>query len=353
MHDFVRRIEHLLTEHDCVIVPGLGGFVQNETEAHFDCKDQLFYPPSKQIGFNARLHFNDGLLAQSYQQDYDIDFEEAMDRIKDRVQELKGYLSQGKYLTLGRIGYMHRSEEGQIVFRPGKNNPFVPSAYGLRPLYCNVIAQKTAPERTHDLGRWLVAVAACLLLMLLLNPVQHRLNNKNPVLQEASVLSACSLLNEPAANIPVKDSTTPVGSVTKLTEAGEVVEDVEIAETAKVAETAGLAQVAGLAETAGLAQVADAVGVAEVSKVSEPAEVFPSPFTPKYCIVVASFTNEADAQRWLEQKQLKKEYPQAGLVSKEGRTRVYVLGFDQREAALSYLAKFRAGNQKYAKSWVL
>ena len=65
MHDFVRRIEHLLTEHDCVIVPGLGGFVQNETEAHFDYKDQLFYPPSKQIGFNARLHFNEGLLAES------------------------------------------------------------------------------------------------------------------------------------------------------------------------------------------------------------------------------------------------------------------------------------------------
>jgi len=347
MHDFIQRIEHLLTEHDCVIVPGLGGFVQNETEAHFDSQDQLFYPPSKQIGFNARLHFNDGLLAQSYQQDYDIGFEEARDRIRDRVQELQGYLSQGKYLTLGRIGYMHRNQEGQIVFRSGKNNPFVPSAYGLRPLHCKLTAQKTAPERTHDLGRWLVAVAACLLLMLLLNPVQHRLNNKNPVLQEASVLSACSLLNEPAANIPVEDSTTPASSVAKLTEAGEIAETGEIVEYVEIAETAKVA------ETAGLAEVADAVGVAEVSKASEPAKVFPSPFTPKYCIVVASFTNETDAQRWLEQKQLKKEYPQAGMVTREGRTRVYVLGFDQREVALSYLAKFRAGNQKYAKSWVL
>ncbi|NLB03248.1 MAG: SPOR domain-containing protein, partial [Bacteroidales bacterium] len=85
----------------------------------------------------------------------------------------------------------------------------------------------------------------------------------------------------------------------------------------------------------------------------DPADEISPQDSPKYCIVVASFTNEAEAQRWLEHKQLKKKFPQAGLASKEGRTRVYVLGFEQREAALSYLADFRASDQKYAKSWVL
>ncbi len=347
MHDFIRRIEHLLPEHDCIIVPGLGGFVQNEIEAYFDHKNQFFYPASKQIGFNARLHFNDGLLAQSYQQDYGISFEEAMDRIKDRVQELQGYLSQGKYLTLGQIGYMHRNEEGRIVFRPYTNNPFDPSAYGLRPLRCQASVHKALPEKEHDFGRWLVAVAACLLLMLLLNPVQYRLNDRNLNLQEASVISACSLYNEPAAEtanaVPANAETANVAPANESTSSPAI--------TSANAPELASANTATATNTATAAN--SAVSTNSAATASGPtAEILPQA-TPRYCIVVASFTNEADAQRWLDQKQLKKKFPQAGLASKEGRTRVYVLGFEQREAALNYLADFRASDQKYAKSWVL
>ena len=354
MHDFVRRIEHLLTEHDCVIVPGLGGFVQNETEAYYDPEDQLFYPPSKQIGFNARLHFNDGLLAQSYQQDYGISFEEARDRIKARVEELQGYLSQGKYLTLGQIGQMHRNEEGRILFKPFSHNPFDPPAYGLRPLRCAAPAHKASPDKEHDFSRWLVAVAACLLLMLLLNPVQYRLNDRSLNLQEASVLSACSLYNEPAVEISAKPSTSSTTSTTPSIEStpSVAITSANAPELAS-ANTISTKAVSSPETPASSTSSITAASANSVTKASDPADEISPQDSPKYCIVVASFTNEADAQRWLEHKQLKKKFPQAGLASKEGRTRVYVLGFEQREAALSYLADFRASDQKYAKSWVL
>lgn len=323
MHDFVRRIEHLLSEHDCVIVPGLGGFVQNESQAGYDDKNQVYYPASKQVGFNVRLHFNDGLLAQSYQQDHRISFEEANALIADRVQELQGYLSRGKHLTLGQIGYMHRNEEGRLVFRPCTYHSFDPAVYGLRPLHCSRIVQKEIPTGEHNFARWLVAVAACLLLMLILNPLEYRTYDKNLSLQEAAILSAGSLQHRPVEEFSAK--------------------------TALISEPNARAESEISASTASPVVAASNPAVT----VAEQQEHLSAQNPPKYCIVVASFTNEADAQRWLEQKQLRKQFPQAGLTSKEGRTRVYVLGFDQRAAALSYLADFRAGNPAYAKSWVL
>ncbi|MDD4431873.1 MAG: SPOR domain-containing protein, partial [Bacteroidales bacterium] len=222
-------------------------------------------------------------------------------------------------------------------------------------------------------------VAACLLLMLLLNPVQYRLNDRTLILQEASVMSACSLYNEPAADIPVKAASTPIVESTPLAVIAAVNTSEQISASTTTTKPASSPETPApttspgtLASTSTPARAINSAAVVNSAAVKNSAAVensaaFANPVatasgqteelssrgTPKYCIVVASFTNEADAQRWLEQKQLKKEFPQAGLASKEGRTRVYVLGFDQRQAALNYLADFRASDQKYAKSWVL
>lgn len=61
-----RHIEILLLENDCVIVPGLGGFVAHHAEASYDENDALFLPPYRTLGFNPVLQMNDSLLVQSY-----------------------------------------------------------------------------------------------------------------------------------------------------------------------------------------------------------------------------------------------------------------------------------------------
>ena len=53
MLELVRHIEYLLTEHDCVLVPGLGGFVLQYVPARFSEGRKSIQPPGKQITFNS------------------------------------------------------------------------------------------------------------------------------------------------------------------------------------------------------------------------------------------------------------------------------------------------------------
>jgi hypothetical protein len=60
--DITAFIRELLFSHDCVIVPGFGGFIGNYNPARIDKSTSTFYPPVKQISFNRNLNHNDGLL---------------------------------------------------------------------------------------------------------------------------------------------------------------------------------------------------------------------------------------------------------------------------------------------------
>ena len=83
-----RHIEILLLENDCVIVPGLGGFVAHHLTAKYDETECLFLPPYRTLGFNPQLKVNDSLLAQSFVEAYDIAFPEAMRQIEEEVEAI-------------------------------------------------------------------------------------------------------------------------------------------------------------------------------------------------------------------------------------------------------------------------
>ena len=89
MIELSRHIESLLLAHDCVIVPGLGGFVAHYVPARRIAEEQLFLPPSRSVGFNQQLTINDGLLVQSYMQAYDTNYPETLKIIDDGVNRLK------------------------------------------------------------------------------------------------------------------------------------------------------------------------------------------------------------------------------------------------------------------------
>ena len=78
MQKMIEHIEQLLLRNDCVIVPGLGGFVANRTAAEVT---GAFVVPSRRIMlFNVLLTYNDGLLAQEYMRCDRLTFQQAIDR---------------------------------------------------------------------------------------------------------------------------------------------------------------------------------------------------------------------------------------------------------------------------------
>ncbi len=60
MNELSRHIEVLLLEHDCVIIPQLGGFVAQYVSSHRVTAEQTIYPPFRTVGINAQLTLNDG-----------------------------------------------------------------------------------------------------------------------------------------------------------------------------------------------------------------------------------------------------------------------------------------------------
>ena len=52
MIELDRHIEILLLSNDCVIVPGLGGFMTHHVDARYDADDQMFLPPLRTLGFS-------------------------------------------------------------------------------------------------------------------------------------------------------------------------------------------------------------------------------------------------------------------------------------------------------------
>ena len=126
-----RHIEILLLTHDCVIIPGFGGFIAHHVDAHYDEDDRLWLPPYRTLGFNPQLTLNDSLLVQSYVEAYDMSYPDALRQIESEVEELKGVLhTEGAYEMNG-VGTLSINIDGNIEFEPCEAGILSPDVYGL------------------------------------------------------------------------------------------------------------------------------------------------------------------------------------------------------------------------------
>ena len=119
-------IEKLLLKHDCVIMPGLGGFVTHYEPPYRDEESGLFYPPTRTIGFNARLKINDGLLVQAYMQAFDTNYPEANRMVEREIERVKELLhSQGAFDFLC-FRPLCCSRQGYTTYRNGRSRTYEP-----------------------------------------------------------------------------------------------------------------------------------------------------------------------------------------------------------------------------------
>ena len=126
-----RHIEILLLSHDCVIIPGFGGFIAHHVDARYDEDDRLWLPPYRTLGFNLQLTLNDSLLVQSYVEAYDMSYPDALRQIESEVEELKGVLSSEGAYEMDGVGTLHVNFEGNIEFEPCEAGILSPEVYGL------------------------------------------------------------------------------------------------------------------------------------------------------------------------------------------------------------------------------
>lgn len=144
MKTLSKQISSLLFEHDCVIVPGLGGFITNYKPATIHPQHHTFYPPSKQVSFNTALTGNDGILISALAQTLGVDFSEAKKIIDQKVHSVRVSLLKGQKVEFDEIGYLVANRENHIEFHSYNKVNYLGEAYGLTRFDFNPV------NRTND-----------------------------------------------------------------------------------------------------------------------------------------------------------------------------------------------------------
>lgn len=113
--NLVLHIRYLLTQHDCVIVPGWGALVVQNTSAEFGSDNKLL-PPRRWLSFNSLLSHNDGMLAHSVMRAEGCRYDEAMAAITEQVATWHNELKSGNIVEWDRVGTFKYQDNGTMIF---------------------------------------------------------------------------------------------------------------------------------------------------------------------------------------------------------------------------------------------
>jgi len=196
-------ISDLLFEHDCVIVPGFGGFICNYRATEIHPVLHIVNPPSKSVSFNRNLRTNDGLLVNYIAKTGDIPFQKAQELINNWVESSKSLLKRNETLNLKGIGRVFSDIEGNIQFTPDESVNYLKTSFALKPLtakpvlrgkevdFTEKFAHETKKHRIPQTGVWKIAAAIILLVGIgaLIQMMRIGVEVKPLGLNEASVFS--------------------------------------------------------------------------------------------------------------------------------------------------------------------
>ncbi len=129
-----RTIHDLLYGHDCVIVPGFGGFLTHYRNARLDLRQRMISPLGKDLSFNRNLVRNDGLLADRVAHLDGLGLAQANSSIEAIVQAWRQRLDVEGRLELVQLGTFFLDAERNLQFEPDRHVNHLKDAYGLRPV---------------------------------------------------------------------------------------------------------------------------------------------------------------------------------------------------------------------------
>lgn len=346
MKELVKHIEILLLDHDCVVVPQIGGFVTCNAPAKYVEEENLFLPPIRTVGFNERLKADDGLLVRSYVEAYDCSDTEARAMLGEQIRDLQQELWETGTYDLGSIGVLMLDERNNVEFSPCQAGTVCPAYYGLDALLFGplqaekaveaslaVEVSRTVPERKPEAAAtesepvargeitirlktvWLqniAAVAAVVFLFFLMSP-----DAKNTGVSSANQADFARLMWMPAVQ-----ETVP--------EAFGKPEEIQAKGTETDVEGAGTA----VARPEPVQKTEDAAAVKS-----------------GYCVVVASAISEKNAESYVERLH-KEGYKEAQVYKKGNMVRVVFPGFASEAEAHAKMNALSDRSEEFASAWV-
>ena len=133
-------VNSLLYNHNCVVVPNLGGFLAHQHSASIDPVSMVINPPCKTITFNAQLKLNDGLLATKVADYLKISYIDAIKIIETEVANFEHLINYNGQVAHAGLGSFTYNSEKKLVFTPEKNVNFLLHSFGLHSIRLSTIA---------------------------------------------------------------------------------------------------------------------------------------------------------------------------------------------------------------------
>ncbi len=143
MNQTGKYISELLLEHDCVVVPGLGGFVANYAPAEINASRHTIFPPYKKIVFNRKLKNNDGLLAEYISAVENKSFSEATIFLNQFAENLIQRLEKGETILIESVGALTMGAEKNIQFEPNTSTNLLLSSFGFESIQVLPVNRET------------------------------------------------------------------------------------------------------------------------------------------------------------------------------------------------------------------
>lgn len=126
-------------DHDCVIVPGFGGFIGNYAPARIDKASGTFHPPLKKISFNRSLNHNDGLLIKKISLVSGVNYRDARLIAEEFASDIVRRLEKGEKVLFEKIGTFVNNNEGNTEFEPDYSINYNPDSFGLESFTCQPV----------------------------------------------------------------------------------------------------------------------------------------------------------------------------------------------------------------------
>ena len=343
-----RYIAELLYDHDCVIIPGFGGFIGNYMPAKIHSVNHTFLPPSKTILFNINLKQNDGLLASRISFREQIFYEEAMQNIQEMVEEWNRRLKEQNTLIIEQVGKLIRKKEGNIQFIQEMSLNFLSESFGLTSFVSPAIRRAGFQEKMEKkISRYMEAPKtqrrlvpkplkwAAVLMLPIGIATYFGITNFNSI-RDLAVNYSGLIYSRPA--VPVK-STVPLPSTIELKSA------VANSNTHELLYP-------GIQPSRDVESMPPLITASPVTSVTPVEEASVAPETNKpYAIIVGAFRLRENADHLIASLR-QKGYDAAILdTTRTGLYRVCIGTFDGQDEALLRLEKVRS--EEMASAWIL
>lgn len=144
----------LLYEHDCVVLPDLGGFLAYFSHAFYSEQNSLFHPPQKRVAFNEALKLDDGLLTHYLTINEQITRDEAQKRVRLFVDTIKNTIKETGSYVLEGIGTLEMNEEGKFQFEPTPETNFYAEGFGLKSLQISTVKPAVQVDSSESATDW-------------------------------------------------------------------------------------------------------------------------------------------------------------------------------------------------------